>query len=1035
MNTATRPSRLRRLAAVLVTGALVALGSLVATTPAAAATGDVTGGTATWGISTYLNAGTFGRPSPLTTAYIAPASYNSTTKLTSWGNATGHVNADGSASLAFSGTSVNFTATGGGWLKLADVQATLDASGNGSVTALVSYGQAPGSYPAITYDPAQAPQRGPERVTIVTLAGNTSGATLSETSASWSALAGTWNPALLTYLQGDGSAIPAWGYAATITNDAAVAGPRTALPFAFAVSFQAAPKAFNAGTATWGISTYLNAGNFGRPSPLTSAYIAPATYNATTKLSSWGNATGTLYGDGSATLAYSGTSVNFTATGGGWLKLGDLQATLDPSGNGTVSAIVSYGLAPGVYPNISYNPNQAPQRGPERVTIVTLAGNASGPTLGTGTASWSGLAGTWSTDLLSYLQGNGSTVPAWDYAATITNDPSVAGPRTALPFSFSLSIVPLISTATALSVTPASPVLEGADVALTATVAPAIAGTVTFANGPTVLGTVPVTAGAATYTIADAAAGDYSLTATFAPTDTSHYAPSTGSLAYTVNAPVPASPGSLTWGVKQSLQSYVLGGGSISTANGAGYNGVRFSFAQASSSSFNHASATGSSSYSGSATFAYPAHGFSIGLANPRVVLSSATAGTLYMDVTYNGSTQSGIAFASLGLGAASKTSTGTTTAFSNVSATLTAAGATAFQGFYTAGTALDPMSFVIGAPSAGFASTTKAAVVNEPDATPPATEGITAGSDAPIEGEEFTATASGFAPNETDILVVIYSEPMLLDTVTADRNGLVTWTGPLPTGLTGEHTLTFQGSVDRGIVLDIAPAAATTAVEGCVVESGDLTWGFKESFRSYISGAIANGEWTVDNGATYETPSFGFSGATGAYDAASASGLVSLVGSITFTGHGGILNTTVANPQIRFDDESTATILLDVSGTTQQGDAVDQQDVEFATVDLAAAKVDSADGVVTITDAPAELTADGSAAFGTYEPGEALDPITLSFTTADCAAAPVEEPAAVDTEPTSSGTDLTWLWIVLAVLLVLAVIATVVIVARRRTA
>ena len=1032
MNTATRPSRLRRFAAVLVSGVLVVLGSVVAISPAAAATGDVTGGSATWGISTYLNAGNFGRPSPLTSAYLAPASYDATTKLTSWGNATGHVNADGSATLAFSGTSVNFTATGGGWLKFGDVQATLDPSGNGTVSALVSYGLAPGTYPNITYDPAQAAQRGPERVTLVTLAGNSSGATLSDTAASWSGLAGTWNPALLAYLAGDGATIPAWDYAATITNDATMAGPRTALPFAFAVSLQAAPKSFNAGSATWGLSTYLNAGTFGRPSPLTSAYVAPATYNATTKLTSWGNATGTLYGDGSATLAYSGTSVNFTATGGGWLKLADVQATLDPSGNGSVSAVVSYGLAPGVYPNISYDANQAPQRGPERVTIVTLAGNTSGPTLGTGTASWTGLAGSWSTAFLTYLQGNGSTIPAWDYAATITND---AGPRTALPFSFSLSSVPLVSTATALSVTPVSPVLAGTDVALAATITPAVAGMVTFANGSTVLGTVPSTAGAASYTLTDAAAGDYALTATFTPTDTAHYAGSIGSVAYTVNAPVAASPGSLIWGVKQSLQSYVLGGGSISTASGAGYNGVRFSFPQTASGSFNHTSATGSSSYGGSATFAYPAHGFSIGLANPRVVLSSATAGTLSMDVTYNGATQSGVTFATLGLGSATKTSTGTTTTFSNVSATLTAAGAAAFQGFYTAGTALDPMSFVVGAPSTGFASTTKAAVVNEPDATPPATQGITAGSDAAIEGEEFTARASGFTPNETDILVVIYSEPMLLDTVTADKNGLVSWTGALPTGLTGEHTLTFQGSVDRGIVLDIAPAAATAAVDGCVVESGDLTWGFKESFRSYISGSIANGEWTVADGATYETPSFGWSGATGAYDPASASGLVSFVGSITFTGHGGILNTTVANPQIRFDDEGTATVLLDVSGTTQEGEAIEQQQVEFATVDLAAATVTTTDGTTTIADAPAVLTADGSAAFGTYEPGEALDPITVSFTTVDCAAAPAEEPATVDDQPASSATDLTWLWIVLAVLLALAIIATVVIVVRRRAA
>jgi large repetitive protein len=1030
VNTATRPSRLSRWAAALISGALVIVASIVASSPAQAATGDVTGGTATWGISTYLNAGSFGRPSPLVSGYVAPAAYDATTKLSSWGDASGHVNADGSASLAFSGTSVNFTATGGGWLRLGDLQATLDSAGNGTVSALVAYGLAPGSYPNISYDPEQAPQRGPERVTLVTLAGNSAGATLSDTAASWSGLAGSWNPAILAYLQGDGATIAAWDYAATITNDGSVTpGPRTALPFSFAVSFEAAPKSYNAGTATWGISTYLNAGNFGRPSPLVSGYVAPAAYNPTTKMTTWGNATGTLYGDGSASLAYFGTSVNFTATGGGWLRIADPQVSLDPSGNGAVTALVSYGLAPGAYPNISYDPAQAPQRGPERVEIVTLAGNAIAPAEAGGTVSWSGLAGSWSTAMLAYLQGDGGSIAAWDYAATITNDGSVTpGPRTALPFSFTLSSAPLITTSTTLTASPATAPLAGTDVALTAAVSPATAGTVEFRSGSTVLASTPVSGGVASHTITAAAAGDYALSAVFTPTDAAHYAPSTGSLAYTVTAPVPAAPGSLTWGVKQSLQSYVLGGGSITTAKGAGYNGVRFSFPQASSRGFDHDSMTGSAAYGGSTTFAYPAHGFSIGLANPRVQLTSASAGTLYVDVTYNGGTTAGIAFATLGLAPATKSSTGSTTSFSNVSATLTAAGAAAFQGFYTAGTALDPMSFVIGAPSSGFAATTKAAPVNAPAATPPATEGITAGSQPAIEGGQFSATATGFGPNERDILVVIYSEPMLLDTVTANSSGTVSWEGELPTGLSGEHTLTFQGSVDRGIVLDIAPAAAGAA-DLCAVESADLTWGFKETFRSYISGAIANGEWTVADGATYETPSFGWSDGSGAIDPAAGAGELSFAGSITFTGHGGILNTTVANPVIVITDADTAVLRLDVSGTTQQGDEVSQTGVEFVELDLAAATVDTSDdGTVTIANAPATLTEEGSAAFGTYEAGEAFDPVTLTFTVgADCAL-PIAEPTtplpAADEQP-----DLGWLWLI-PVLLIAAIIAVIV---RRR--
>ena len=1032
--------------AALLAGALVALGFVVSITPATAALptpGDVTGGTATWGLSTYLNAGSFGRPSPLTGAYIAPAAYDSTTKLTSWGNATGHVNANGSATLAFAGTSVNFTATGGGWLKFADVQASLDPTGNGSVTALVSYGLAPGTYPNIAYDASQAPQRGPERVTIVTLAGNTSGATLTDTSASWSGLVGTWDPAILAYLQGDGATIPAWAYSSSITNDATVAGPRTALPFAFAVAIVPpaptfTPTTYNAGSATWGISTYLNAGNFGRPSPLTAGYVAPASYDSTSKLSTWGNATGTINADGSAALAFSGTSVNFTATGGGWLKLTDPQATIDASGNGTVTAVVSYGLAPGVYPNITYSAEQAPQRGPERVEIVALANNAVSPTQTSTAATWTGLAGTWDTDFLAYLQGNGSTIPAWTYSSAITNDATVAGPRTVLPFTFSLNTVPLIATTTTLTAAPATSVLVGADIALTATVSPALPGNVEFRNGSQVLATVPVTAGTASYTLGARTIGANALTATFVPTDSLHYAGSTGAATVTVNAPVPAAAGSLTWGVKQSLQTYVLGGGSISTSSGAGANGSRFTFPQASSAGFDHAGAVGSSGYSGKVTFAYPLHGFSIALANPRVQLSSATAGTLFVDVTYNGATTPNVAFASLGLGSATKTTTGTSSTFSNVSAILTAAGAASFAGFYSAGDALDSMSFVVGSASSAFAPVSKSTPKRVPAETAPATEGVEFdGSSVPTEGGEFSAWADGYAANEQDVLVVIYSSPMLLGTTTADETGRVQWTGTLPEGLTGEHTLTFQGSVNRGIVLDIQPAAVTTtAVAGCLVDDATITWGFKESFRSYISGSIANGEWTVADGATYEVPNFGWADGTGAYEPSDSTGELAFAGSITFTGHGGVLNTTVANPTVRFLDADTAFIDLDVSGTTQDGTAVSQTGVEFVELDLTAATVETAsDGTVTITDAPAVLTDAGAAAFGTYETGEAFDPVTLVFSTdSECGAEDAAAPATttpVDAEPTSS--DFSWLlWVLLALVVIIAAVVVIIIVRRR---
>ncbi|MEO8529161.1 MAG: HtaA domain-containing protein, partial [Pseudolysinimonas sp.] len=57
-------------------------------------------------------------------------------------------------------------------------------------------------------------------------------------------------------------------------------------------------------------------------------------------------------------------------------------------------------------------------------------------------------------------------------------------------------------------------------------------------------------------------------------------------------------------------------------------------------------------------------------------------------------------------------------------------------------------------------------------------------------------------------------------------------------------------------VTLALAPAATSLAaeslVQGCVVSTAQLSWGFKESFRAYIDSTIANGEWTEADGATY---------------------------------------------------------------------------------------------------------------------------------------------------------------------------------------
>jgi len=200
------------------------------------------------------------------------------------------------------------------------------------------------------------------------------------------------------------------------------------------------------------------------------------------------------------------------------------------------------------------------------------------------------------------------------------------------------------------------------------------------------------------------------------------------------------------------------------------------------------------------------------------------------------------------------------------------------------------------------------------------------------------------------------------------------------------------------------AQAQAATA---CTVTDGTLTWGVKESFRSYISGTIANGSWDTDGGATYETPEFQWSGANGTYDPESGTGSVSFDGLVHFTGHDGVLDLTLAQPTIEFEGD-TAALLLDAKSNDMEGEvAVDEAQAWVGDVALPA-DVQVADGALSATGAGTTLTNAGVTAFaGFYEAGDELDPLSFTLTLAECdttAAAAVAEPVAEQTaEPVAA--------------------------------
>lgn len=202
-------------------------------------------------------------------------------------------------------------------------------------------------------------------------------------------------------------------------------------------------------------------------------------------------------------------------------------------------------------------------------------------------------------------------------------------------------------------------------------------------------------------------------------------------------------------------------------------------------------------------------------------------------------------------------------------------------------------------------------------------------------------------------------------------------------------------------------PAAPALAHgDSCKVESADLSWGLKTSFRNYISGSIANGEWQLENGTEYETPAFRWANGTGSFAEDLEEGSVAFTGDVFFSGHDGLLRLNVSNPEIVFTGEDSAQLLLDI-GSDDTGEAeIVQERIVTAKVDLAGYDAGTGQSFA-VTDAPVRLTAEGAealnGAFGDYVAGEEMDPLSMNISVTGCSltsstASPAEPSASPET-------------------------------------
>ena len=192
-------------------------------------------------------------------------------------------------------------------------------------------------------------------------------------------------------------------------------------------------------------------------------------------------------------------------------------------------------------------------------------------------------------------------------------------------------------------------------------------------------------------------------------------------------------------------------------------------------------------------------------------------------------------------------------------------------------------------------------------------------------------------------------------------------------------HRITALGlaALIIGGVSTPAMANETEApVDACQVTSWNAQWGIKESFRSYLSGAIAQGEWTTAGGVSYDTPTFIVDGESGWLSPDGQAGELVAEGSIRFYGHGGILDQTLSSPTLVIGDDIH--LVVDVVGDTREGVSVNQALVPFVEV-TKRPTVDIASSTWSLVEAATVLTEAGADAFGNYPAGTDFDPITVT--------------------------------------------------------
>ncbi|WP_438294153.1 HtaA domain-containing protein [Streptomyces sp. HUAS TT7] len=213
-------------------------------------------------------------------------------------------------------------------------------------------------------------------------------------------------------------------------------------------------------------------------------------------------------------------------------------------------------------------------------------------------------------------------------------------------------------------------------------------------------------------------------------------------------------------------------------------------------------------------------------------------------------------------------------------------------------------------------------------------------------------------------------STPIALDNIpaTLTSQGAEAFAGYYPAGTALDPvslSVDTEGAPDRPVASNPPTPSASSSSEAEAGAPGGFAdaavdWGVRRTFREYVDGPVAQGRWTVSAGARDGGALFRFPSGKGAYDERKGTLDAAFAGAVRFTGK-----------QLDITLDRVAVKVADGAGTLSAGG---RPLVTFP------ARLAAKDGLVSIAEAPAKLTAEGAGLFGgMYPAGTEMDPVSLA--------------------------------------------------------